>query len=82
MAFLQAQGNMEPAEFARTFNCGIGMALLTPPAHAQEVTALLEQAGETVFRIGRVEEGPKGCTVEGSAGSWSGREKWSATHNG
>ncbi|MFM6853214.1 MAG: phosphoribosylformylglycinamidine cyclo-ligase, partial [Sphingopyxis sp.] len=27
MAFLQAQGNIEPAEMARTFNCGIGMVL-------------------------------------------------------
>ena len=26
MAFLQAQGNIEPEEMARTFNCGIGMA--------------------------------------------------------
>ena len=25
MAFLQEQGNIEPAEMARTFNCGIGM---------------------------------------------------------
>ena len=25
MAFLQAQGNIEPGELARTFNCGIGM---------------------------------------------------------
>ena len=25
MAFLQAQGNIEPGEMARTFNCGIGM---------------------------------------------------------
>ena len=28
MAFLQAQGNIEPGEMARTFNCGIGMALI------------------------------------------------------
>ncbi len=27
MAFLQAQGNIEPGEMARTFNCGIGMVL-------------------------------------------------------
>src|SRR6476469_8868486 len=27
MAFLQAQGGIEPAEMARTFNCGIGMVL-------------------------------------------------------
>ncbi|MEK6638041.1 MAG: phosphoribosylformylglycinamidine cyclo-ligase, partial [Pseudomonadota bacterium] len=27
MAFLQAQGHIEPEEMARTFNCGIGMAV-------------------------------------------------------
>ena len=28
MAFLQAQGNIEPGEMARTFNCGVGMAVV------------------------------------------------------
>ncbi len=28
MAFLQAQGAIEPEEMARTFNCGIGMAVI------------------------------------------------------
>ena len=28
MAFLQGQGNIEPEEMARTFNCGIGMVLV------------------------------------------------------
>jgi phosphoribosylformylglycinamidine cyclo-ligase len=28
MAFLQASGNIEPGEMARTFNCGIGMAVI------------------------------------------------------
>src|SRR5947209_7011493 len=31
MAFLQAQGNIEPEEMARTFNCGIGMAIIVSP---------------------------------------------------
>ncbi|HEV2079931.1 MAG TPA: phosphoribosylformylglycinamidine cyclo-ligase [Allosphingosinicella sp.] len=82
MAFLQAQGNIEPGEFARTFNCGIGMAMLVPPERVEEVSAALEGAGETVFRIGSVTPGPKGCTVSGPAGTWSGRTDWSATHNG
>jgi hypothetical protein len=37
-------------------------------------------ADETVFRIGAVEAGERGCTVRGSAETWSAREKWSATH--
>ena len=82
MAFLQAQGNIEPEEMARTFNCGIGMAVVVSEAAADEVTAALTEAGETVFRIGRIEAGDKGCTVSGSAGTWSGRSGWSATHHG
>jgi phosphoribosylformylglycinamidine cyclo-ligase len=37
MAFLQAQGNIEPGEMARTFNCGIGMVLAVA---ADEVAGL------------------------------------------
>jgi len=35
-----------------------------------------------VVRIGTVEAGDKGCTVKGSAGTWSARSDWSATHLG
>ena len=42
----------------------------------------LEAAGETVHRIGHVEAGEMGCTVRGSAETWSAREDWSATHHG
>ena len=42
----------------------------------------LEDAGETVFRIGAVQEGEKGCTVKGSAETWSAKADWSATHLG
>lgn len=82
MAFLQAQGNIEPGEFARTFNCGIGMAIVVAPERAADVRTALETAGETLFEIGRVETGKKGCTVAGSAGTWSGRSEWTATHHG
>jgi phosphoribosylformylglycinamidine cyclo-ligase len=82
MAFLQAQGNIEPEEFARTFNCGIGMALVVGQGDAQAVTDALVTAGETVFTIGRIEAGKKGCTVSGSAETWGGRSAWSATHHG
>jgi len=82
MAFLQAQGNIEPGEFARTFNCGIGMALIVCDENMKTVSQSLEEAGETVFGIGRVEAGPKGCTVTGSAETWSACKNWTATHNG
>ena len=79
-AFLQAGGAIEPGELARTFNCGIGMVAMVSPAEADEVAAALEDVGEAVHGIGRVEAGPRGCTVSGSAGTWSAREDWTATH--
>jgi phosphoribosylformylglycinamidine cyclo-ligase len=82
MAFLQAQGNIEPEEMARTFNCGIGMVAIVSDAEADAVSDALGQAGETVHRIGRIEPGEKGCTVSGSAETWSARSAWSATHHG
>lgn len=81
MAFLQAQGNIEPAEMARTFNCGVGMVLGVAEGDVAGVTAELENAGETVLRIGNIAEGSRGCTVRGSAGTWAAREHWSATHD-
>jgi phosphoribosylformylglycinamidine cyclo-ligase len=80
MAFLQAQGNIEPAEMARTFNCGVGMAVIVEAGDVAAVTAALEEAGETVVTVGRIEAGDKGCTVKGSTETWSARADWSATH--
>ena len=81
-AFLQAGGAIEPAELARTFNCGIGMVAIVSEHDADAVTQALTASGETVHRIGRVEFGEMGCTVRGNAETWSAREEWSATHNG
>src|SRR3546814_7674667 len=46
MAFLQAQGNIEPEEMARTFNCGVGMVLAVDADGADAVAAALEAAGD------------------------------------
>ncbi|MEA3002969.1 MAG: phosphoribosylformylglycinamidine cyclo-ligase [Sphingomonadales bacterium] len=82
MAFLQAQGQIEPEEMARIFNCGIGMALILAEDDVKPVSEQLEKAGETIFGIGTVEAGEKGCTVAGARGTWSARDDWSATHHG
>jgi phosphoribosylformylglycinamidine cyclo-ligase len=82
MAFLQAQGNIEPEEMARTFNCGVGMVIAVATGDVVDVTAALEAAGETVHRIGHIAAGEKGCTVSGSIETWSAQSDWTATHNG
>ncbi|HMT44409.1 MAG TPA: phosphoribosylformylglycinamidine cyclo-ligase [Chakrabartia sp.] len=82
MAFLQAQGTIEPEEMARTFNCGIGMVVVVAPEDADAVAAALTEAGETVHRIGHIAAGEKGCTVSGTGDTWSALGDWSATHHG
>ncbi|MEZ5748430.1 MAG: phosphoribosylformylglycinamidine cyclo-ligase [Caenibius sp.] len=82
MAFLQAQGNIEPAEMARTFNCGVGMMLAVAPDRLTTLLSDLEKAGEVAYQIGEIIAGNKGCTVRGSARAWSARDDWNATHHG
>lgn len=82
MAFLQAQGNIEPEEMARTFNCGVGMVLAVTPDNVDTVLAALEEAGETAFTIGAIDSGEKGCTVAGPQGCWSAAADWEAVHLG
>jgi phosphoribosylformylglycinamidine cyclo-ligase len=78
---LQTGGRIAPGEMARTFNCGIGMAVIVGTDQADAVAASLEAAGETVHHIGRVDSGTRGCTVQGSTGTWNSTEDWSATHD-
>jgi phosphoribosylformylglycinamidine cyclo-ligase len=82
MAFLQAQGSIEPEEMARTFNCGVGMVAIVAEDDVKNVTHQLGTAGEEIFRIGQIEAGEKGCTVRGSQGTWSARTDWTAVHHG
>jgi phosphoribosylformylglycinamidine cyclo-ligase len=52
--WLAATGGMAEAELLKTFNCGIGMIVVVAADQADAVTAVLEEAGETVSRIGSV----------------------------
>ena len=52
--WLQAQGNIVPSELYKTFNCGIGMAVIVAKEHVAQARQLLEASGETVFEIGYI----------------------------
>jgi phosphoribosylformylglycinamidine cyclo-ligase len=82
MAWLQAQGAIEPAEMARTFNAGIGMVAVVRPDDLADVVEALTATGETPHVIGRIEPGARGCTVHGARETWAAREDWTATHHG
>ena len=56
--WLQKEGNIASTEMARTFNCGIGMAVLVEASRAAELKAIFESEGETVFEIGRIVSRP------------------------
>jgi phosphoribosylformylglycinamidine cyclo-ligase len=50
--WLQAEGNITHSEMYKTFNCGIGMAVIVAKAHVAQAKQLLEANGETVYEIG------------------------------
>jgi len=62
--WLAQAGNIEQAEMLRVFNCGIGMALVVRDAPA--AMALLRDAGEAVFEIGRITQGQGAVRLEGA----------------
>ena len=53
--WLQKEGNVADAEMHRVFNCGIGMVVIVAAEQADAAQKLLGDAGETVYRIGRIE---------------------------
>jgi phosphoribosylformylglycinamidine cyclo-ligase len=80
-AMLQQGGGLDSEEMARTFNCGIGMAVIASPGKAEQVARALEDAGESVAEIGRIVPGARGCTVASKSGAWNANAGWSVTHN-
>ena len=63
-AWLQSAGNIADAEMYRTFNCGIGMVVIVPPAHAAATVEFLAARGETAQLIGEVRTGSRGVVIE------------------
>jgi phosphoribosylformylglycinamidine cyclo-ligase len=55
--WLADKGGVTRSEMLRTFNCGIGMAVVAPAADAPALEQALTAAGEQVYRIGCIERG-------------------------
>ncbi|MGM0594092.1 MAG: phosphoribosylformylglycinamidine cyclo-ligase, partial [Pseudomonadota bacterium] len=54
--WLQQQGNIAATEMYRTFNCGIGMAVVVPAGQAEQAIAQLNASGEQAVQIGQIEK--------------------------
>ncbi|MES1201447.1 MAG: phosphoribosylformylglycinamidine cyclo-ligase [Pseudomonadota bacterium] len=52
--WLQKTGDVPEEDMRRTFNLGIGMALIVAPSRTNEIMTALQASGETVFEIGAV----------------------------
>ncbi|ODV58494.1 bifunctional aminoimidazole ribotide synthase/glycinamide ribotide synthase [Ascoidea rubescens DSM 1968] len=60
-------GNIPTDDIFKTFNMGIGMALICEKASVNQVTKLLEESGETVYQIGELidrNDSTPGCFIE------------------
>ena len=70
--WLKRAGGIDAAEMVRTFNCGIGMAVIVEAARAAAIAELLSEQGETVLRIGEVvaEAGPPKVAYDGLDTLW------------
>jgi phosphoribosylformylglycinamidine cyclo-ligase len=62
--WLARTGNIIDDEMHRTFNCGIGMVVIVPAAHARSALERLRVSGETALRIGEVRSGERGVVIE------------------
>ncbi|MGJ8583472.1 MAG: phosphoribosylformylglycinamidine cyclo-ligase [Marinosulfonomonas sp.] len=63
--WLATQSGLQEAEMLKTFNSGIGMVAIVSADQADAITLVLQDAGETVCRIGEVTAG-QGVRYSGS----------------
>jgi phosphoribosylformylglycinamidine cyclo-ligase len=57
---MQRIGNVSYEEMMRTFNMGIGMVLVVPPAKFKKAMTLIDRAGEKGYVIGKTVKGEHG----------------------
>ncbi len=63
----QATGGISDAEMLKTFNCGIGLAIVVDAERAGDLLAELQDSGETCWTIGKIAAG-EGVRYTGSFG--------------
>ncbi len=55
--WLKAVSGLDDSAMLHTFNCGVGMVIVTTGSDAQRLMKVLVDAGETPFMLGAVEQG-------------------------
>lgn len=63
---LKETGDVSDAEMLRTFNLGVGLALVTPPEKSGDVVSYLEKVGLKSKIIGRIVSGNKKVVCSGN----------------
>ena len=64
LRWLKDEGRMEDQEFAKTFNAGLGMVMVVGKESVEPAVQELEDAGETVYIAGTVQERKEeGCIL-------------------
>lgn len=53
--WLQQQGQVDTAEMYRTFNCGVGLALVVPADAVDSTLAFLAEVGQQAWEMGRID---------------------------
>ncbi|WP_421780918.1 phosphoribosylformylglycinamidine cyclo-ligase [Kiloniella litopenaei] len=72
-SWLAKVGGIDEHEMMRTFNCGIGMAVVVAADKVEAVTGILQAQGETVVSLGTIEtrtEGEEAVQIERLAETW------------
>ena len=60
---LAERGGIDEHIMYNTYNMGIGMVLAVAPEDEENAKRAIREAGETVYTIGRIENGEKGVDL-------------------
>jgi phosphoribosylformylglycinamidine cyclo-ligase len=66
--WLAEAGRIAPEEMLRTFNCGVGMAVVVRPDRAEAVASVIQSRGIEVFRLGEIVAGGPAVGFSGHLG--------------